>query len=106
MIMRTDKSAPVVCRSEINQLYYRGYRIPDGAAIELHDVSRQPGGFVVVNDADNARYLINSDGFQLIQNGSVVASESAVESGPTGWAGSSPGASAPATQSASTVMLG
>jgi hypothetical protein len=104
MFMRTDKSALVVCRSEINQLYYRGYRISDGASIELHDVSRQLNGFVVVNAADGARYVITSDGFQLSQNGTVVVSESAVESGPTGWAGSSPGAPAPAT--AATVVLG
>jgi hypothetical protein len=45
-----------------------------------------------------------ADGFQLIENGTVVLSESAVESGPTGWEGSSP--STPTTQAASTVVLG
>lgn len=108
MFVRTAQSALVVCRSEINRLYYRGYRISDGASIYLQDVSRQPNGFVVVNAADNARYVITSDGFQLIQNGVVVTSESAVESGPTGWAGagSSPGTQVPITQPASTVVLG
>lgn len=104
MFMRTANSALVVCRSEINQLYYRGYRISDGASIELHDVSRRPDGFVVVNAADNASYMITSDGFQLIQNGNVVTNESAVESGPAGWAGPPPGAPAPAPASA--VVLG
>jgi hypothetical protein len=100
MFMRTDKSALVVCRSEINQLYYRGYRISDGATIDLYDVSRQPDGFVAVNAPDNARYVITSEGFQLIQNGTVVSSESAVEIGPA------PGVQAPATQATSPVVLG
>jgi hypothetical protein len=108
MFMRTAQSALVVCRSEINRLYYRGYRISDGASIYLQDVSRQPDGFVVVNAADNARYVITSNGFQLIQNGAVVVSESAIESGPTGWtgAGSLSSNQLPATQAVSTVVLG
>lgn len=82
MFMRTQKSALVVCRSEIRRLYYRGYRISDGATIDLYDVSPYPNGFVAVNARDNARYVITSAGFQLIQNGDVVSSEPAVEVGP------------------------
>ena len=41
MFMRTEESALVVCRSEINRLYYRGYRISDGATIDLYDVTRR-----------------------------------------------------------------
>ncbi|GAB93381.1 hypothetical protein GORHZ_217_00090 [Gordonia rhizosphera NBRC 16068] len=100
MYMRTEKSALVVCRSETNDLYYRGYRMSDGATIDLYDVYRQPGGFVAVNAPDNARYVITRDGFQLIQNGTVVLNESAVEVGPE------QGVQAPVTQAASMVVLG
>jgi hypothetical protein len=82
LLMRTEKSALVVCRSEINRPYYRGYRISDGAAIDLYDVSPQADGYVAVNARDNARYVITRSGFQLIQNGDIVSSESAVEIGP------------------------
>lgn len=82
MFMRTNESALVVCRSEVNRLYYRGYRIADGAKIDLYDVSPQSGGYVAINSPDNARYEIASTGFQLIQNGDVVVSEAAVEIGP------------------------
>jgi hypothetical protein len=100
MFMRTATSALVVCRSEIDRLYYRGYRISDGAGIDLYDVSRQPDGFVAVNAPDNARYVITSGGFQLIQNGTVVSSESAVEVGPA------PGVQAPPPQVPSKVVFG
>ncbi|NMO01510.1 hypothetical protein HH308_09830 [Gordonia sp. TBRC 11910] len=80
--MRTSKSALVVCQSETNRLYYRGYRISDGATIDLYEVERDAAGYVAVNSADNARYVIGSRGFQLTQNGSVIADESAVEVGP------------------------
>jgi hypothetical protein len=82
MFMRTEKSALVVCRSEVSRLYYRGYRMSDGATIDLYDVYPQAGGYVAVNALDNARYVITSSGFKLIQNGDVVASEPAVEVGP------------------------
>src|SRR5947209_6530323 len=68
MFMRTGKSALVVCRSEINRLYYRGYRISDGASIELQDVSRQDTGFVAIDAGNAARYVITAEGFQLIEN--------------------------------------
>lgn len=82
MFMRTENSALVVCRSEINRLYYRGYRISDGARLDLYDVRPQSGGFVAVNATDDAQYVMSSSGFQLVQNGVVVSSEPAVEIGP------------------------
>ncbi|NMN95057.1 hypothetical protein [Antrihabitans stalactiti] len=100
MFMRTKQSALVVCRSEVNRLYYRGYRISDGATIDVYDVSRQTDGFVATDAPDNARYVITSDGFQLIQDGTVVVSETAVETGPV------PGVQTPTTQAASTIVLG
>lgn len=106
MFMRTENSALVVCRSDINQLYYRGYRISDGASIELHDVGTQPGGFVAVNAPDNARYVITTDGFQLIQNDAVVVSESALETGPPGWAANRGDSSIPAAPPTGVVVLG
>jgi hypothetical protein len=105
MFMRTEKSALVVCRSEVGGLYYRGYRIADGASIDLYDVSRQPGGFVAVNAPDNAQYEISANGFQLIQNGVVVVNESAIESGPAGWTQASD-AQASGSPSTPPVMLG
>lgn len=100
LFMRTAQSALVVCRSEIDRLYYRGYRISDGATLDLYDVSRQPDGFVAINAPENARYVITAEGFQLIQNDVVVANEPAVEVGPA------PAAPAPAVPPTSTVLLG
>ncbi|MGV9795109.1 hypothetical protein [Gordonia sp. NPDC003422] len=105
MYMRTAESALVVCRSEINRLYYRGYRIVDGANIELYEVYPQGSGFVAVNSAENARYVIAGNGFQVIQNGSVVASETAIGIGPATWA-SAQTAAPSSTKAASTVVLG
>ena len=82
LFMRTEKSALVVCRSEINKPYYRGYRISDGATIDLYEVTPQADGYVAINAPDNARYVITHSGFQLIQNGDVVSNESAIEIGP------------------------
>ena len=53
-----------------------------------------------MNAPDNARYVITREGFQLVQNGNVVVSESAVEVGPAAE-GQSPEAPA-----AATVVLG
>ena len=46
----------------IAEMYYRGYRISDGASIDLYDVRREGGGFVAVNDPDDARYAITPAG--------------------------------------------
>lgn len=62
MFMRTDRSALVVCSNGTGGLYYRGYRISDGASIDLYDVRREGGGFVAVNDPDDARYAITPAG--------------------------------------------
>ncbi|MCG7594103.1 hypothetical protein [Mycobacterium sp. PSTR-4-N] len=100
MLMRTEKSALVVCRSEIDRLYYRGYRISDGASIDLHEVFRRGNDYIAVNAADNARYVITPNGFQLIQNDTVVLDEPAVETGP------GPVSQMPAPEATSTVALG
>ncbi|WHU45676.1 hypothetical protein QNM97_16820 [Gordonia sp. L191] len=105
MYMRTAKSALVVCRSEINRLYYRGYRIADGASIELYEVYPQGTGYVAVNVADSARYVITGTGFQVIQNGAVVTEESAIGIGPQSWA-SAQTAAPTSTPAASAVVLG
>ncbi|BBZ27454.1 hypothetical protein MMAD_17490 [Mycolicibacterium madagascariense] len=81
LFVRTAQSALVVCRSETNQLYYRGYRLSDGAGIELDTVYPQGNGFVALNSPENAQYEISSTGLQIIQNGNVISSEPAIESG-------------------------
>ncbi|WP_246007696.1 hypothetical protein [Gordonia oryzae] len=105
MYMRTAKSALVVCRSEINRLYYRSYRIADGADTEVYEVYPQGAGHTAVNVADSARYVITGTGFQVIQNGVMVTEESAIGIGPQSWA-SAQTAAPTSTQAASTVVLG
>lgn len=104
MFMRTDKSALVVCTDAAGRLYYRGYRIADGASIDLYDVTRQPGTFTAINTPDNAQYVITATGFRLIQNGAVVVDEHAIETGPAGWAERS--IDAPAQDATPPVVLG
>ena len=106
MFMRTEKSALVVCRDGGDRFYYRGYRIADGASIDLYDVSRQPGTFTATNAPDNARYVITARGFTLIQNDEVVLDEVAIESGPVGWAERPMEPQAPAPTTAPPVVLG
>jgi serine/threonine-protein kinase len=80
MVLRTAQSALVVCRSSTGSLYYLGYRMSDGATIRLDTVyPAEDSGFLAINAPDSAQYQINSTGLQIIQNGAVIANESAVE---------------------------
>lgn len=107
MYMRTTNSALVVCRSEINRLYYRGYRIADGANIDLYEVYPQDSGFVAVNAPDNARYVITGTGFRVIQDGKVFTDETATGIGPQSWASTQAHNTMSASpQATSTIVLG
>ena len=80
MILRTTQSAVVICRGASGSLYYRGYRISDGATIELGDVLTTATGYRAVNGAEHAFYDVSSRGLVIAQNGEVLADEPAVES--------------------------
>lgn len=80
MILRTTQSAAVVCRNATHGLYYRGYRISDGATIELGDVIAMASGYRAVNGPEDAYYEVTNRGLVIVQNGEVLANEPAVES--------------------------
>lgn len=80
MILRTRQSAVVICRGAAGGLYYRGYRISDGATIELGDVLSTATGYRAVNGAEGAFYDVSSRGLVIAQNGEVLSDEPAVES--------------------------
>lgn len=80
MILRTAQSAAVVCRNTTDGLYYRGYRISDGATIELRNVIAVGSGYRAINASENAFYEVTTRGLVIAQNGEVLADEPAVES--------------------------
>lgn len=80
MILRTTQSAVVICRGTANGLYYRGYRISDGATIELSDVIPTGSGYRAVNGSEDAFYDVTTRGLVITQHGEVLAEEPAVES--------------------------
>jgi serine/threonine-protein kinase len=80
LIVRTAESALVVCQSDSGGAYYRGYRLSDGATLELANVLADGTGWVAINSADGTRYEVSDSGLQIVQNGQVVSNESAIES--------------------------
>lgn len=60
----------MICQNDSGGACYRGYRLSDGATLELEDVIRGGGSPVAISSA----------GLQTVQNGEVVSSEPAVES--------------------------
>lgn len=80
MILRTTQSAAVICRNTAKGLYYRGYRISDGATIELSDVIPTSSGYRAINGSEDAFYDVTTRGLVIAQNGEVLANEPAVES--------------------------
>jgi serine/threonine protein kinase, bacterial len=80
MIVRTAQSALVVCQNDAGAAYYRGYRLSDGAMLELSDVVAEGNALVATNPSDGTRYEVSTAGLQIVQNGNVLANEPAVES--------------------------
>lgn len=79
-VVRTAKSAVVVCRTILNALYYRGLRLSDNALIELGGARQTESGFAVSN-TDGTTYEISSAGL-VIRTAGDVYTERAVESDP------------------------
>jgi serine/threonine-protein kinase len=81
VVMRTPESALVVCQSPGGGAYYRGLRLSDMATIELTNIAVADSGstIVVTNNADGTRYEISKTGLQIVKNGEVLGSESAIE---------------------------
>lgn len=81
VVMRTPQSALVVCRSPGGGAYYRGLRLSDMATIELTNIAVTDSGstVVVTNNSDGTRYEISKTGLQIVKNGEVLSSESAIE---------------------------
>jgi serine/threonine-protein kinase len=80
LIVRTAQSAFVVCKSDTGGAYYRGYRLSDGARLELSTVVAEDTKLVAINPSDGTRYELSTNGLQIVQNGQVVSNEPAVES--------------------------
>ncbi|OBF99440.1 hypothetical protein A5772_08820 [Mycolicibacter sinensis] len=80
MILRTTQSAVVICRGTAEGLYYRGYRISDGATIELGDVVPVGSGYRAINGSEDAFYEVTTRGLVIAQHGQILADEPAVES--------------------------
>lgn len=81
VIMRTPQSALVVCQSPGGGAYYRGLRLSDMATIELTNVGVTDSGstILVTNNSDGTQYQISNTGLEIVKNGSVLASEPAIE---------------------------
>ncbi|NTY60760.1 serine/threonine protein kinase [Mycolicibacterium sphagni] len=81
VVMRTPESALVVCKSQGGGAYYRGLRLSDMATIELTNIAVTDSGstIVVTNNSDGTRYEISKTGLQIVKNGQVLGSESAIE---------------------------
>jgi hypothetical protein len=79
-VVRTAKSAVVVCKTNLNALYYRGLRLSDNALIELAGARQTESGFAVSN-TDGTLYEISSTGL-VIRTAGDVYTEQAVESAP------------------------
>jgi serine/threonine protein kinase, bacterial len=80
MFVRTAESALVVCQNDSGGQYYRGYRLSDGATIELATVLADGAGWVAINSSDGTRYEVSDSGLRIVQNGQVMSNESAIES--------------------------
>ena len=77
MVMRTPDSLVVVCRADEASLYYKGMRLSDSAAIRLDGATSTPGGYTVTNPTDGTRYVLSSQGLEVIIDGQQVSAESA-----------------------------
>jgi hypothetical protein len=80
-ILRTPKSAVVVCQATPNAFYYRGLRLSDNGMIELGGAIPTGAGFTVTN-TDGTVYEISRSGLVIRANDGQVYTESAVESAP------------------------
>jgi hypothetical protein len=81
LIVRTAKSAVVICQSGTASFYYRGLRLSDGGNIELADATSTASGFSVTNPSDGTEYDVSLSGLVIYSKGEVYT-ESAVESAP------------------------
>ncbi|MDI9915903.1 DUF4190 domain-containing protein [Rhodococcus sp. IEGM 1379] len=73
----TTGSRIVVCETGVGRYYYKGERGSDGAVIELDDPIRTREGFAASNG--DVVYQLSPSGLVILDGGSEVASESAVE---------------------------
>ncbi|OYD67302.1 DUF4190 domain-containing protein [Rhodococcus sp. OK302] len=73
----TTGSRIVVCETGVGRYYYKGERVSDGAVIELDDPIRTRQGFAASNG--DVVYQLSPSGLVILDGGSEVASESAVE---------------------------
>jgi hypothetical protein len=79
LIMRTSKSAVVICQSGPGSFYYRGLRFSDGGNMELAGATPTSSGFSVTNPSGGTEYDVSQSGLVIHWNGEVYT-ESAIES--------------------------
>lgn len=75
MVLRTDQSMLVLCRTSGDSLYYKGVRFGHQAGIELGDVTSNPGGYTAVNSSDGTRYEVTLPRLTIVVNGQDAASD-------------------------------
>ena len=75
MMGRTTKSLVVICEVGPAYYYYRGFRLLDGASIELSNAVRSSGGFDVTNPVDGTRYQVRPNGISITTPDGQVFSE-------------------------------
>ena len=80
MVLRTAESLVVICRMSSGNLYYKGMRLSDSAAIRVDTVTSNSNGYTAINTDDGTRYEVTSQGLTIVTDGQVAASEAAVES--------------------------
>ncbi|MFB7722092.1 serine/threonine-protein kinase [Nocardia sp. NPDC056100] len=79
-IGRTAASRVLVCRTGVGRYYYKGYRISDGAGIELDDpVPDGSGGFTATNPGDGTQYRLTAATLTIVKGGNVLANETMIE---------------------------
>jgi serine/threonine-protein kinase len=76
---RTTQSLVVVCEIGPANYYYRGFRLRDGASIELANAVRSSGGFDVTNPVDGTGYQVRPTGISITSPGGQVSSEPMIE---------------------------
>ncbi|MCV7419317.1 zinc ribbon domain-containing protein [Mycobacterium yunnanensis] len=74
---RTTKSLAVICQTSIGQLYYLGYGLQNGSAIQINDAAPTANGFTVTNDG--YQYAIDRNALVITSGSTVVSTEPMVE---------------------------
>lgn len=76
---RTAQSLVVICQTGVGRLYYRGFGLQNGLALELDDPIRQGSGFVATNRVSGVEYSVFSDALTINTDSEVLSREPMLE---------------------------